>query len=140
MLSPFGFTNSIEFFQTYIARMCRRRPGGTLRLLSIGTGACASEINIAEWLREQGVTNYTFECVDLNPDMLLRGRRSVDEKGLSEHFRFESFDVNTWRPAGRYDAILAIQSLHHVVELEAYCVPPDKPAVPKYPSQGPGEK
>ena len=118
MLSPFGFTNSIEFFQTYIARMCRRRPGGTLRLLSIGTGACASEINIAEWLREAGIANYTFECVDLNTDMLLRGRHSAEEKGLSEHFRFESFDVNTWRPNGQYDAILAIQSLHHVMELE----------------------
>jgi SAM-dependent methyltransferase len=119
MLSPFGFTDSIQFFRTYIARMSRERSDETLRMLSIGTGAGASEINIAEWLREVGITNYAFECVDLNPEMLNRARHTADEKGLSEHFTFALFDVNTWRPKRQYDMILAIQSLHHFVELEA---------------------
>ena len=119
LLSPFGFSDSIQFFRTYIDRMSRQRPHDTLRLLSIGTGACAPEINVAEWLREVGITNYAFECVDLNPEMLRRGRVTAEDKGLSAHFKFAVFDVNTWRPDGQYDMILAIQSLHHFMELEA---------------------
>ena len=119
MLSPFGFTDSIQFFRTYVARMSGERPHETLRLLSIGTGACASEINIAEWLREVGISNYAFECVDLNPEMLNHARLSAEEKGLSEHFTFAMFDVNAWCPKGQYDMIMAIQSLHHFMELEA---------------------
>ena len=39
-------------------------------------------------------------------------------KDLSKYFVFSPFDVNSWRPARKYHAVLAFQSLHHFVELE----------------------
>ncbi len=118
MLAPFGFTNAIEFFRTYMAALCRSAPDRTHGFLTIGAGACASEINVAEWLRENGIGNYRFECIDINPEPFERGRRSAMEKGLADHFVFETFDVNSWKPRRQYDVILAVQSLHHFVELE----------------------
>src|SRR6185436_8812985 len=73
MLQPFGFTDSIQCFRSYIARASRQDPNQTVRVLSIGAGTCASEINIAEWLRENSITNYLFECVDINPNLLEKG-------------------------------------------------------------------
>ena len=118
MMAPFGFTNAIEFFRTYMGRMCRAAPDQTLSFMSIGAGACASEINIAEWFGENGIQNYRFECIDINPEPLERGRRSAMEKGLDGRFTFKIFDVNSWKPGRQYDVILAIQSLHHFVEIE----------------------
>src|SRR5262249_15925190 len=74
MWSPFGFTDSIQFFRGHMARMCRTSPHETIALLSVGAGNCASEINIAEWLRESGIRNYTFECIDFNTELLERAR------------------------------------------------------------------
>jgi SAM-dependent methyltransferase len=118
ILEPFGFRNSVEFFRSYIGKMSANKPGSTIRVLSVGAGNAATEINIAEWLRENGIENYTFECVDINPEVLERGRASAGEKGFTDKFSFHSFDVNTWKPAHAYDVILAIQSLHHFVQLE----------------------
>src|SRR5436190_1991394 len=55
MLAPFGFTDAIQFVRTYMARTCRRFPTESMSFLSIGAGTCASEINIAEWLRENSI-------------------------------------------------------------------------------------
>jgi 2-polyprenyl-3-methyl-5-hydroxy-6-metoxy-1,4-benzoquinol methylase len=118
MLAPFGFTDAIQFFRTYLACVCRRDPNKTFSFLSVGAGMSPSEINIAEWLREVGIHNYTFECLDINSELLKHARDSAAEKSLSDRFTFETFDVNSWRPRRQYDAILAIQSLHHIVELE----------------------
>jgi SAM-dependent methyltransferase len=118
MLAPFGFTDAIQFVRIYMARVCRQFPGETVFFLSVGAGTCASEINIAEWLRENSIENYAFECVDINPTLLEKGRVSAGEKNLSSHFKFAPFDVNGWKPARQYHVVVAFQSLHHFVELE----------------------
>src|SRR5437879_10683505 len=41
MLASFGFRNSIEFFRTYIARICKSKPNEVVRILSVGAGNCA---------------------------------------------------------------------------------------------------
>jgi SAM-dependent methyltransferase len=102
----------------YIARICRDRPAETCFILSVGCGDSASEINIAQWLIENDIHNFTFECMDINRDVLERGRRSAAEKGFAERFAFAVFDVNGWQPSREYNIILAIQCLHHFVELE----------------------
>jgi len=114
----FGFSNSNEMFRTYIAGVCRKYPEEVCRVLSIGSGDSATEINVAQWLLEQGVQNFRFECLDLNSEVLARGRRTASEKGFGDRFEFSTFDVNSWKPAGEYRVILAIQCLHHFVELE----------------------
>src|SRR5438876_12174565 len=116
MLEPFGFRNSIEFFRIYIAQMCKARPDETVWVLSIGAGDCASEINIAEWLRENSIENYAFECVDINAEVLKRARASAAEKGFADRFTLGTLDVNTWRLLLQYVVILAVQWLHHFVE------------------------
>lgn len=50
--------------------------------------------------------------------MLERGREAAAQKGLADNFIFTSGDFNLWRPTAQYDVVLAIQALHHVVELE----------------------
>jgi SAM-dependent methyltransferase len=118
VLREFGFTNSIEMFRTYIADLCRRRPTETCFVLSVGCGDSASEINVAQWLIEYGLENFSFECLDINEEVLSRGKRSAEQKGYGDRFRFGVFDVNSWKPSRSYHVILAIQCLHHFVELE----------------------
>ena len=118
IIQGFGFSNSNEMFRIYIARVCREFPEEVCAVLSIGCGDSATEINNAQWLLEQGIANFRFECLDLNAEVLERGRRSVMEKGFADRFEFATFDINTWKPAGQYHIVLAIQCLHHFVELE----------------------
>ena len=70
IFEPFGFRNSVEFFRNYIGQVCSQKAGSTIRILSVGAGNAATEINIGEWLRENGIENYTFECVDINAEVL----------------------------------------------------------------------
>ena len=118
MLEPFGIRSAVELFRTSIARVCSERPSETIHILSIGSGNCSIEIGIAEWLRDQSIENYVFECVDINPDFLARAEALAEGKSVRSHFKFERFDVNVWEVSLQYDVILAIQSLHHFVELE----------------------
>lgn len=119
VLKPFGVRNSIEMFRTYIARACKAAPLGTCRILTIAAGDCAPEINIAEWLRENSIQNFHFECLDLNPDVLDRARQAAATKGLLAHFEFRNADINRWKPVQLYDVVLAIQCLHHFTRLES---------------------
>jgi len=118
LLQGFGFASSIEMFRIYIARVCREHPEQLCVVLSIGAGDAATEINIAQWLFEQNVRNFQFECLDLNPEVLDRGRQAAFEKGYADQFTFSMFDVNAWEPVRQYHVIVAIQCLHHFLELE----------------------
>jgi len=118
VIKTFGFGNSIEMFRTYIARVCTERPEETCRILSIGAGDSATEINIAQWLFERNIRNFQFECLDLNPEVLDRGRSAAAKKEFADRFEFSTFDINSWKPGRQYHIILAIQCLHHFVELE----------------------
>jgi SAM-dependent methyltransferase len=113
----FGFSHPEAFFVKYLAEVHDRR-GLPVRFISIGAGNCDTEISIARQLRDQGRTNFTLDCLDLTPAMLQRGRDAAAVAGLDEHLRFIPGDFNTWRAGGRYDAIMANQSLHHVIALE----------------------
>jgi ubiquinone/menaquinone biosynthesis C-methylase UbiE len=118
IVQQFGFGNSIEMFRIYIARVCAQHPQETCRVVSLASGDSASEINVAEWLLEQNVRNFRIECLDLNEEVLSRGRRSAEVKGIREFFEFNVADVNSWEPRTNYHVVLAIQCLHHVVKLE----------------------
>jgi SAM-dependent methyltransferase len=118
MLQPFGFANSIELFRGYMGRVCRENPGHDVQFLSVGAGDSATEINIARWLLENEIRNFAFECVDINSEVLQRGRIAARENGVSEHLTFATFDINKWRPHRQYMFVLAVQSLHHVLKLE----------------------
>ncbi len=116
---PFGFRNAIEFVCLYITRVCRAFPAESCRLVSIGSGNCDLEIQIVERVVASGTRNFTLECIDVNRDMLRRGRSLAEEKGLADQMSFTCVDLNTWRPQSQCHIVIAIQCLHHFVGLES---------------------
>jgi len=121
-LQALGFKGSIEFMIDPIQWQGERNPGRVIRCLSLGSGNCDQEIRIASQLRARGFTAFQMECLDLNETMLERGQAAATEQGLADNFIFTAGDFNQWRPSAEYDAeydvVLAIQALHHVMELE----------------------
>jgi SAM-dependent methyltransferase len=112
-LQSFGFSSLNEMFLTHLEKACLRP---TPRLVSLGAGNCDLELELAQALKAKG-HDFTLDCLELNPAMLERGRVAADAAGLS-NLNFIPTDLNTWNAAGGYDAVVAIQSLHHVVNLE----------------------
>jgi len=62
--------------------------------------------------------NFAIDCLELNTAMLQRGQEAAAKAGVAAHLNFVPTDLNTWRPADEYDAVLANQILHHVLNLE----------------------
>jgi len=114
----FGFDNPEAFFidriQEYLAASKPRK----VQLLSIGSGNCDLELRIAKELLRWGHDNFVFECLDLNPEMLERGREAASREGLTGYFRYSCDDFNNWEPVRKYGVVLANQALHHVLNLE----------------------
>ena len=54
----------------------------------------------------------------MNPALLERGRDLAHNAGLADHLVFVEADFNTWVADKQYSAVIANQSLHHVLDLE----------------------
>ncbi len=117
ILESFGFSHPDDFFARQIAAV-QARTGRPVRVISIGAGNCDTEVRVAAMLRDRGVDGFRIECLDLNPAMLERGAALAAAEGLADRLGFVRGDFNRWRPDGRYDVVMANQSLHHVLELE----------------------
>ena len=117
-LESFGFSHPDAFFVRSLAAQRRVDGSPQRRFASLGSGNCDTEIRIATALRAIGCTDFAIDCVDLNADMLQRGRRDAESAGVAPHIRTVCVDFNRWNPGDRYDAIIANQSLHHVQALE----------------------
>src|SRR5262249_21746091 len=117
-LRAIGSNGLTEFFVDTLAKHCKQNPGATVRFISLGSGNCDFEIDIAAALKTAGHSNFTLECLELNESMLDRGRAGASRRGLSDHVGFVVGDFNEWKPMEEYDAIIAVQSLHHVLNLE----------------------
>jgi len=118
-LEAHGFSNPDQFFAQALVAARARVPDRPARFISLGSGNGDTELRVAALLREAGCEDYTLECVDLSPAMLERGRRAAEAAGFGDRLLMRQADLNTWRPDGAYDAVMANQSLHHVAELEA---------------------
>jgi SAM-dependent methyltransferase len=114
----FGFSNPDEFFANYLARAFSHRADDVAHFVSIGAGNCDSEVRMARALKQRGIEDFIIECIDINTAMLDRGRRLAYEAGVQEQVIPLQGDFNSWRSPKRYDAVIANQSLHHVLELE----------------------
>jgi SAM-dependent methyltransferase len=115
---PLGFRNPDEFFALHLRRASDGDPAPSFRYASIGAGNCDTEVRVAVLLRERGLGEFVIDCVDINPDMLERGREMAERAGVARHIRTLRGDFNKWVPDAEYDAVMANQSLHHVCELE----------------------
>jgi SAM-dependent methyltransferase len=118
MLEPLGFGHPDAFFARY-ASSCLGEPGSPGgRIASIGSGNGDMEVRLAKALRASGHDGFTIECLDINAQMLARGAALARAEGVERHVVGKRIDVNRDRLTGPYDAILANQSLHHIVGLE----------------------
>jgi trans-aconitate methyltransferase len=72
------------------------------------------EVAVAKNMVDSGFYDFIFECLEINPAMLERGK----ENGVLNNMRFVEADFNTWQPYIQYDAVMAHQSLHHVTSLK----------------------
>lgn len=118
LLEEYGASNPEEFFGRYLGEGMRRCGEHDPVFLSIGAGNCDTEIRVARLLRDAGIARFTIECLDVNAEMLARGRAAAHAEGLDEHLAFSRGDFNRWRPRRKYASVMANQSLHHVVRLE----------------------
>jgi SAM-dependent methyltransferase len=115
-LLPHGFNSPDGMFLKVLREQCERIPSP--RFVSLGAGNADLELTLARALRDLGHRNFVIECLDLNAAMLERGRQAAEWAQLSRHFEFVQADFNTWTATGPYDAVIANQSLHHVLNLE----------------------
>lgn len=116
-MEKFGFSNPDQFIAQHLQRVCAER-AQPARFASLGCGNCDTEVRIAKLLVDQGVSDFVIECVDINVEMLARGCKRAVETGVERHIETRQGDFNCWRPEHSYDAVIAHQSLHHVVGLE----------------------
>ncbi|MCB1589728.1 MAG: methyltransferase domain-containing protein [Xanthomonadales bacterium] len=117
MMEAFGFSNPDQFYARYLPEAARR-VDGPARFVSLGSGNCDTEVRVAALLRDMGLQDFVIECLDINEDMLERGRALAREAGLQAQVLPLLTDFNQWSPEACYAAAMANQSLHHVVELE----------------------
>jgi len=117
-LEAFGFSTPNDLFKKYLAEQCQQRPQEALRFASVGAGNCDLEIALASHLRSQGRSDFVIDCLELNPAMLERGREAAARTGVEQQIHLVEADFNQWAPDHEYDAVLANQALHHVLNLE----------------------
>ena len=113
-----GFSNPDQFFALFLERSFAETMSRPAKFVSVGCGNCDTEVRVARLLLDRGVSDFTIECLDINADMLERGRAMAKENGVATQILPMQGDFNRWRPSHSYDAVMANQSLHHVVELE----------------------
>lgn len=113
-----GVSTMERYFAEHLLKGLPSDRTKTARFLSIGAGNCDTEIGVVKELQAMGAQSFVIECLELNPAMLARGRKMADRAGLAKHLAFVKADFNEWRAVGRYDGIMANQSLHHVLRLE----------------------
>jgi SAM-dependent methyltransferase len=116
-MEAFGFSNPNQLFCKRLQKQCERHTARDLRFVSIGSGNCDLEIEIALHLCSQG-HSFVIECVDLNPAMLERGQAAAHDAGMGSRIHTVQADLNEWNPEAEYDAVIANQALHHVLNLE----------------------
>lgn len=116
-INGFGYDNIEDFFVREIART-PPADGRTLHIASVGCGDCAIEAKIGSGLAAAGVADFRMVCLDISDGALERGRANAREAGLEAKFELVNHDFNQGLPPGRFDVVMANQSLHHVVELE----------------------
>jgi len=118
-LQQFGFNSPAGMFAKQLDLLCGSeaisRPSRVKRFLSLGAGNCDLEIELARSLKG----DFTLDCVDLNTTMLERGQRVAESAGLASRLNFIPADLNRWEATDEYDAIIANQSLHHILNLES---------------------
>lgn len=119
LVEPHGFTDPASMFLLALEKQCAGHREAPVRFLSAGSGNCDLEVELAVGLRAKGYENFIIECLDLNPAMLNRGADRARKRGVAANLEFAAADLNCWVAQREYNAVMADQSLHHVMDLES---------------------
>ncbi|MGH9785509.1 MAG: class I SAM-dependent methyltransferase [Terriglobia bacterium] len=114
----FGVSEVVEFYAKHILQFRATHPEQPVEIASLGAGNADIEVGIAKALLEREFTDFRFLCLDINPDMLQRGKELTSREQLSDHFRFFEVDLAEWRPEKPLAVVMAQHTLHHMVNLE----------------------
>lgn len=91
---------------------------GMLRFVSIGSGDCAYEVELCEYLLSRNLTNFIFVCTEVNEQLISQARERIQQACVGQWLQVDYFDINRDGLDVPVDAFMAHHSLHHVVELE----------------------
>lgn len=95
----FGMTHPGDLFEIELGDKCRSS-SQTQHVVSIGAGNCDLEVRVANTLKQQGLTNFVIECLEINPDMLRRGMDLAREHDVTDFIQPCQGDFNEWRRSG----------------------------------------
>ncbi|WDZ77956.1 class I SAM-dependent methyltransferase [Ensifer adhaerens] len=82
------------------------------RILSVGSGPCAVEMEIAEKFTKP----YVIDCLDINENLIKDATRRAQERGMNLNPIVA--DLNEIEFKEKYDLVIICAALHHFVELE----------------------
>jgi len=119
LFQSLGFASIEEFLLRELSQALLAANSSQRHILSIGSGNCDFEVEIALRLKAAGILDFRIFCMDINATMLQRGLVLARARAVQEHIAPLQADFNNWTPGNsRYCAVIANQSLHHVVNLE----------------------
>jgi SAM-dependent methyltransferase len=87
------------------------------RIISLGSGDCRTEINIARQLLTYGL-DFKFICTEINPVVIEQAKKLCQDAGVFELFEYYLVDINENFPEVSFDAAMVNHALHHFVGLE----------------------
>jgi SAM-dependent methyltransferase len=90
---------------------------GQMRVLSLGSGDCTTEIEVMRLLVQRG-NDVHMTCTDLNPVVTAAAHEQAGSAGFGDRFSFAALNLNGDFVQGSFHAIMANHSLHHFEGLE----------------------
>jgi len=117
-LEALGFAHPDAFFALHAGRCLTAAGAGPARIASLGAGNGEMEVRLAQALEAAGHDDFVIECIDVSAAMLDRASKAAGEAGVARRIVTRREDANRLALAGKYDAVLANQSLHHLEALE----------------------
>ncbi len=82
------------------------------RILSVGSGPCAVEMEIAEKFQKP----YVIDCLDINENLIKSATERAQARGMNLNPLVA--DLNEVEFTEKYDLVIICAALHHFVELE----------------------
>jgi len=91
---------------------------GIARVLSVGAGDATQEILIAKQLQLMGREDIEIICADLTPALIADAGVKIAEAGLQGRLTARLVDLNRNFPTEPVGAVMVIDALHHILNLE----------------------
>jgi hypothetical protein len=89
------------------------------KFASLGSGDATVEVEVAQFLLRNGLSDFTIRCLEVAPVLANRANERIESLNLQKFVSVEHCDLNSWSPAANsLHGVMANHSLHHMVELE----------------------